>query len=143
MINLHIKRLYTAEKSLIREIFKKSGSRSIDPNPAFFSNPNNILLIAYAEEVPCGYLYAYILANPVKRKNKMFLYSIDTFPKFRKKGVAKLLIASLKELAIKEDCEGIFLITQKNNTAAVTLYESSEGTRNSDEDLLFKFSLLA
>lgn len=141
-MSLLIERLHSFDKSLIEKIFKKSGSKLIDPNPDFFTDPNNVLMIAYEKGLPCGFLHAYILASPAKQRNKMFLYSIDTFVRYRKKGIASKLIESLKKLAKKENCEGIFLITQKNNKAAINLYESSGGMANSKEDQLFTFTLL-
>lgn len=60
------------------------------------AKPNSYLLIAKNEKgKPIGFLYAR------RKKNHTYLYDIFVKPEFRKRGVAKKLIAALEELAGK------------------------------------------
>ena len=91
----------------------------------FFQAEDNILLVAKEDGEPAGFLYAYILEAPHALRPKMFLYSIDVFPKFQGRGVGAALIEELKRLAAHRNCSEIFVLTNENNPAANRLYQKT------------------
>ncbi len=67
----------------------------------------------------------------------MFLYSIDVFPDYQRRGIATQLIAELKRLASANDCSEIFVPTDKSNGPAVGLYQKTGGHVENDDDVVF------
>src|SRR5690554_7231469 len=62
----------------------------------------------------------------------MFLYSIDVFPRFQRRGVATALIEELKRLAAARNCSEIFVLTNENNPAANRLYQKRSEEHTSE-----------
>jgi ribosomal protein S18 acetylase RimI-like enzyme len=135
-----IKRISEYDKDLIALLFTKAGEgQNIDPSPGFFKDPRNILLAAYTGGIASGFLYAYVLSGLKTPYPKMFLYSIDVFIEYRRRGIAGLLIAALKKLAKANRCSEIFVMTNKSNEAAMQLYAGSGGAKENGDDVLFVY----
>jgi ribosomal protein S18 acetylase RimI-like enzyme len=107
------------QTSTLRKLFERAGVTGFEPNPGFFADTKNILLVSYTEGLLSGFLWAYVLENPHSLRPRLLLYSIDVFDEFRRRGVATLLITKLRLLAIKHNCSRICVPTRKSNAAAV------------------------
>ena len=128
------------DKDLITLLFQKAGEgKNTDPNPWFFSDPHNILLVAYANREPAGFLYAYTLPGLKTPYPKMFLYSIDVFRDYRRQGIAGRLIIELKKLAKENRCSEIFVMTNQSNGPAMELYTKTGGRVANGDDILFVY----
>ena len=86
-------------------------------------------------------MYAYVLEAPHAVRPKMFLYSIDVFPRFQRRGVATALIEELKRLAAARNCSEIFVLTNENNPAANRLYQKTGGMRENPDDVMYVYPL--
>jgi ribosomal protein S18 acetylase RimI-like enzyme len=136
-----IKRIEKFDKGLVALLFTNAGEdRNLDPAAGFFSDSNNILLVAYTNGIPSGFLYAYILSSLKTPYPKMFLYSIDVFENFRRKGIASKLITELKKLANLDHCSEIFVMTNKSNEPAMDLYTKTGGSIENNDDILFVYN---
>ena len=139
-MNTVIKRIKELDKDLLSLLFIKSGEgKNISPVPVFFSDPNNILLVAYSGEIPAGFLYAYIFQDLKTPYPKLFLYSIDVFVGFRRKKIATELIGQLKNIASSKNCSEIFVLTDKNNKPAMNLYKTTGGKIEDNDAVLFVY----
>ncbi len=76
-------------------------------------------LVAVVEGKIAGYIGAHNILGEV------YITNVAVFPKFRRKGVGKKLIASLTELAVQENAEFITLEVRKTNSSAISLYEKT------------------
>lgn len=140
-MEITVNRLTTFDADLITRIFKAAKEKSVIPNPGFIADSRNVLLIAYADEKACGCLYAYVLLSPHKSQPEMFLYSVDTFEPFRRKGVASALIEGAKKVAKESGCQEMFVMTNNNNRSAMELYEKTGGVIGNYDDILFVYDL--
>jgi ribosomal protein S18 acetylase RimI-like enzyme len=104
-------------------------------------NRKAVLLVAYRENVPCGFLYAYLLDSPNSVQPKMFLYSIDVFENHQRGGIGTCLIRYLKRIGKRENCSEIFVLTNRSNNAAMKLYESTGGKKDNTDDVMFVYSV--
>jgi ribosomal protein S18 acetylase RimI-like enzyme len=135
-----IKQIQKFDKELVASLFLKAGEdRNISPAAVFFGDSNNILLVAYTNGIPSGFLYAYVLKSLKTAYPKMFLYSIDVFESCRRKGIASKLITALKKLAKINKCSEIFVMTNKGNEAAMKLYVKTGGKVENNDDVLFVY----
>jgi ribosomal protein S18 acetylase RimI-like enzyme len=135
-----IQRIKDFDKELVALLFVEAGEdKNIDPTTGFFTDPNNILLVAFKGGIPVGFLYAYILSGLKTPFPKMFLYSIDVFIEYRQQKIASQLIAELKNLALLSSCSEIFVLTNKSNQPAMNLYQKTGGKIENDDDALFVY----
>src|SRR5262249_27701242 len=135
-----VRRVREFDASLLQELFAEAGATTISPNPAFFEDEKNILLVAYDSNRPSGFLYGYLLTSLRVKSPKLFLYSIDVATQYQHRGVGTLLIEELKSLARCESCSEIFVLTNKSNSAAIKLYERTGGTPENEDDVMFVYS---
>ena len=136
-----IKRINKLDKSLVTYLFQKANDgNNIAPNPEFYSNANNIMLVSYTDSIPSGFLWAYILPHLKTPYPTMLLYSIDVFTDFQRHGIATKLIAELKHLANVNGCRKMFVPTSKSNQPAMKLYEKTGGQAENDDDIIFTYS---
>lgn len=138
---MSIERIHELDAGLVSYLFQAAGMEVGQANGRFFQAEDNILLVAKEDGEPAGFLYAYILEAPHALRPKMFLYSIDVFPKFQGRGVGAALIEELKRLAAHRNCSEIFVLTNENNPAANRLYQKTGGMRENPDDVMYVYPL--
>lgn len=122
--------------SQINSLLDKGTFWNNEQGEKFLANDDNILLLAYWEDQIAGFLTGYRLQRLDKRKAEVLLYEIEVHENFRKKGIGKALIASLKNWAKEVGADEIWVLTNRSNTAAMALYASAGGaTESSDEQM--------
>ncbi|MBU9710846.1 GNAT family N-acetyltransferase [Bacillus tamaricis] len=127
---------------IIPILFDQAGEDSIEVNKQFFLNENNIMLIAWKECVPCGFLYGYLLESVHRRMPQLFLYSIDVFAEHQNKGVGSRLVESFINLAKEKNCSEVFVITNDHNVIAKKLYEGTGGQRDMLDEIMYIYPLV-
>ena len=111
-------------------------------NEKFLDSDQNILLVArLARGTPCGFLYAYLLERLDSPEPMMFLYAIDVFPRYRRRGVGSKLVEALKTIAGQRGCGKMFVLTTAPNEAARALYEGTGGHTGIEDDVLYVYRL--
>lgn len=80
-------------------------------------NKNTLFVVALDEEKIIGYCGMYISFEEGNITN------VAVAPAYRRKGVAKLLISKILELALQRGVTEIFLEVRVSNVAAISLYE--------------------
>ena len=136
---IEIKQIRTFDEGLVTKLFSRIGGKNIHPNHHFFEDEKNILLVAYTNAEPCGFLYGYLLESLRSKQPKLFLYSIDVIEQHRRKRVGTKLIEALKEIAREHSCHEIFVLTNRSNLAAMRLYETTGGSIENNDDVLFVY----
>ncbi|MEU3960490.1 GNAT family N-acetyltransferase [Streptomyces buecherae] len=96
----------------------------------FLHEPGHHLLIAYAAERPVGMITGVETTHPDKGA-EMFLYELSVDPAYRRRGVGGSLVRALAELARDRGCYGMWVGTERDNTAALATYRAAGAT---DED---------
>lgn len=138
---VQVRRMLKPDPALVQHLFERAGMESEGANPRFFADTGNILLVAFADTAACGFLWAYVLEGPHQDRPKLFLYSIDVFPEFRRQGVGIALIAELKAIAWERRCSEAFVFTEDSNVPAKALYERAGGVRENPDDVMYVFPL--
>ena len=135
-----IKRMKQLDKNTLSVLLERAGERYFKPNQNFFADEKNVLLASYTNGLLSGFLWAYVFLCPDNSNPKMFLYSIDVFDEFRRKGIAKQLIGELKNIARMHNCCEMFVPTRKSNSAAMALFRATGGKIENDDDILFIYN---
>jgi len=138
-MDTQVSRITKFEGNIIKHLFEKAGESRPEPNPRFFEDEKNIMLVSRTDGVMSGFLWAYILDSPDRPFPKLFLYSIDVFEQFKRRGIGTLLIQHLKESARAHNCYKMFVPTSKTNLAAVALYRGTGGIAEDDDGVSFLY----
>ncbi len=133
-----IKRLKQGDEALAKGIVERFWPKG-KLNPEFLAGEANHLLAAYAEGGLVGFLYAYELQRIETEKPMIFLYSIDVLPEHLKQGAGKRLIQELKKICRERNVTKMFVLTEEANAAAMRLYESTGGIRQSPDAVMFVY----
>ena len=91
----------------------------------FLSRPENVLIVAFDDGVPVGYLLAYLLDRVDRDQHMMFFYEIGVAESQRRQGVGKRLIGELKSICREADVMKMWVPTGRSNVAATRLYTST------------------
>jgi len=138
---LVVKQVNQSDDVLIPKLFELAGMDKGLANPRFFGGSDGILLVAYQEREPVGFLYGYVLESLNGVRPNMFLYSIDVFPGYKRKGTGTALVEKLLELAKKRNCREIFVLTNASNQSAMEFYRKTGGRRENDDDVMFVYPI--
>jgi len=106
----------------------------------FLSNEDNLLITAEYNFKPVGQMIGYVLRSLDHKGSKLFLYSIDVFRPYRRKGIASSMIENFLDLAKEFNCRKCFVLTNENNLPAMELYRSAGGKRLKKDDAMFTWT---
>lgn len=109
---------------------------------AFLQNKDNILLVAILENQYVGFLTGHRLQRFDKRKAEVLLYEIGVHESFRRQGVGRALIESLKQWAKEVGADEVWVLTEKDNQAAMALYKSVGGEEDSPNTTMFTYKIV-
>lgn len=100
----------------------------------FLSNSRNILITATRERVPVGYLVAYLLERVDRGQSMACLYEVAVSETYRRRGVGRAMIETLKAICKKENVMKTWVIANRSNVAASRFYESTGAVADADGD---------
>lgn len=101
----------------------------------FLGEPGHHLLVAYVDGQPAGMITGVELTHPDKG-TEMFLYELGVHPSFQRRGIGKALVNALAELAREKGCYGMFVLTDRENVAAMQTYRGTGTIAESDHVML-------
>lgn len=148
---MEIKRIFEINETLIYNLNQtfvkgspdgKSGKWDLENTKKFVSNPDNIFLLAFQNESIAGMISAYVLPRMDDKKAEMFFYEIGVQKNFRQQGIGKALISELKKITIEKGIHEMFVLTNRSNTAAMKLYESTGGIPSEEiDEVMFTYTV--
>jgi ribosomal protein S18 acetylase RimI-like enzyme len=97
----------------------------------FLDQAGHHLLVAYEDDDPAGFVTGVELTHPDKG-TEMFLYELGVAERYRRRGIARALVAELARLAEAAGCYGMWVLTDDQNHAALATYRAAGGTREPD-----------
>jgi len=103
---------------------------------AFINDDRHHLLIALLDGEPAGFVSAVELLHPDKPRPEMFLYELGTDARYRRRGVASALLASLLAICQARECGEMFVLTDGANEAALATYQRAGAVREADSAML-------
>ncbi len=142
---MEITRLNTQNFYLAKEAARKfywNNTKDNWINERFFEDDNNIMYVAIIDGMVVGQIYGYILERFDMPKKQLFLYSIDVLESYQKKGIGKALVYKFLDHLITDEYHNAFVLTNKGNVSAMSLYKSTGGKRvvsDEGEEILFKW----
>jgi aminoglycoside 6'-N-acetyltransferase len=103
-----------------------------DETRAFLMDDDTILLAAFEDEKPVGFVLAHVLRRRHGDSRQLFVYEVDVAASHRRRRIATALLRELESLAVADGVPRGLVITERANVAATSLYRSVGG-READE----------
>jgi ribosomal protein S18 acetylase RimI-like enzyme len=101
----------------------------LDGTRSFLADDGNVLLIAYVDGDPAGFVTGTELAHPDKAQPELFLNELGVDEAYRGRGIGRRLVAELWQLAQARRCRGMWVLTDDDNEAANKVYSAAGGVR--------------
>jgi ribosomal protein S18 acetylase RimI-like enzyme len=111
------------------------GPASMEVADRFLRSEGHSIFIAYEADRPVGFVTGVEMTHPDKG-TEMFLYELAVDEEFRRRGIGTALVTALRDLAIERGCYGMWVMTERDNLAAMGTYRATGTTGGSDHVML-------
>jgi ribosomal protein S18 acetylase RimI-like enzyme len=112
-----------------------------DSTRRFLADERHLLLLAYLDDRPAGFVSAVQIGHPDKARDEIFLNEIGVVESAQRRGVARALVEELKRVGRERGCTSMWVLTDDTNDAAKGLYGSTGGHQVSGAHLMFEYDL--
>lgn len=140
---MRVRRLSPCDVLCVVEAVREFKGRIVCPEHAreFLREDRHHVVVAEIDGDLAGYLLAYRLDRIDRESAKMFIYEIDVAEAHRRKAVGKALVESILKIAEEGKMMSSFVLTNRSNEAAVSLYRSTGGRISEDDGLVFTYPI--
>lgn len=106
----------------------------------FLSDPRHHLAVALDEGLVVGFASGVHYVHPDKPA-ELWINEVGVAPTHQQRGIAKQVLQTLLGAARELGCKQAWVLTDRDNTAAMRLYASAGGDPGSREHVMFEFDL--
>ncbi|HET7034714.1 MAG TPA: GNAT family N-acetyltransferase [Thermomicrobiaceae bacterium] len=107
----------------------------------FLRDPENLLVVAFCSDQPCGFVSAHRLQRFDRRGAEVLLYEIGVVEAYRRQGVGTALIHEVKRWAREVGADEVWVLTERTNQAAMALYRATGGQEDSPHTTMFTYAV--
>lgn len=105
----------------------------------FLDDPRHRLVVALHQEVVVGFVSAVIYLHPDKPAPEMWINEIGVAPTYQRQGIGKHLMQAILDEAKRSGCNEAWVLTERQNAAAMTMYSSAGGEETLPGPVMFTF----
>ena len=141
---MEIKRITQLNNELINQInllLDEETTWDNEQGNFFTKNQDNLLLLAFEDNKPVGFLTAHRLQRFDKRKAEVLLYEMGVHQDYRKRGIGKTLIEECKNWAKEIGADEVWVLTEKDNIPAMTMYQSAGAKEEAPGTIMWVYKL--
>jgi len=138
---VEFKELARTDSGILKHVASGLFDRPIDPSltEEFLEDPRHHLVVAIDGGEVVGFVSAVHYVHPDK-PNEMWLNEIGVVPSHRRCGLATKLLGKMLEIGGKLGCVQAWVLTERDNVAAMGLYAANGGQPAPADSVLFTFS---
>jgi aminoglycoside 6'-N-acetyltransferase I len=142
-VTIEIKVLKTGEESVLTSVTPDVFDDPINPSAAriFLADPRHHLTVAIDDGVVVGFVSAVHYFHPDKRGPQLFINEVGVDAAYQGRGIAKRLMETMLEEGRSVGCQEAWVLTDRENTAAMRLYAASGGRESLPDSVMFSFRL--
>ena len=107
----------------------------------FISDPRHRLVVALDNDIVVGFVSAVIYVHPDKPAPELWINEIGVAPSYQRQGIGKALMQAILEDAKRSGCSEAWVLTDRANLPAMTMYKSSGGEETLPDPVMFTFKL--
>jgi aminoglycoside 6'-N-acetyltransferase I len=107
----------------------------------FLADPRHRLVVALDCDLIVGFISAVIYIHPDKAAPELWINEIGVAPTHQRQGIGKALMQTILEEARRSACTEAWVLTERDNLPAMSMYTSVGGTEASPDPVMFTFKL--
>ena len=107
----------------------------------FLNDPRHRLIVALDKDVVVGFVSAVLYLHPDKSAPELWINEIGVAPTHQRQGIGKALLQAMLDHAKRSGCTEAWVLTERDNLAAMAMYKSTGGTESSPDPTMFTFEL--
>jgi aminoglycoside 6'-N-acetyltransferase I len=139
---VHIRILRQGDEGVLDSVASDVFDNPIDARAAreFVNDPRHRLAVALDGDVVVGFVSAVIYVHPDKPAPELWINEVGVADRHQRRGIARLLLNATLEDARASGCREAWVITDRENQAAMRLYEAGGGEASGDH-VMFTFRM--
>lgn len=107
----------------------------------FLNDPRHRLVMAIDNGVIVGFVSSVIYVHPDKSAPELWINEVGVAPSHHRQGLGKHLMQRTLEEAKRAGCAEAWVLTERQNEAAMGLYKSVGGIEGEPDTVMFTFAL--
>ena len=107
----------------------------------FLADPRHRLVVALDNDLVVGFVSAVIYLHPDKPAPELWINEIGVAPTHQRRGMGKALLQAMLDEAKQSGCGEAWVLTERENTAAMAMYKSTGGVESAPDPTMFTFRL--
>jgi aminoglycoside 6'-N-acetyltransferase I len=107
----------------------------------FLHDIRHRLMVVLDEGLVVGFISAVIYMHPDKSKPELWINEVGIAPTHQGRGIGKMLLQRMLESGQQAGCSEAWVLTERDNNAAMGLYRSLGGIEEVPDPVMFTFKL--
>lgn len=140
---VEIKSLGPADAGILSKVAAEVfDHRIVNPSAEeFLADPRHRLVVAMDDNVVVGFVSAVIYLHPDKPSPELWINEVGVAPTHQGRGIGKALLRAMLDQARQSGCTEAWVLTERENAAAMGLYTSAGGVESRPDPTMFTFTL--
>ena len=140
---IEIKRLGPADADDLNKIAEDVFDDPIVESAAreFLTDPRHRLVVALKNDVVVGFVSAVVYLHPDKAAPELWINEVGVAPPHQRQGIGKALMQAILEEGKRSGCTEGWVLTERDNRAAMAMYTSVGGAESPPDPVMFTFKL--
>jgi GNAT superfamily N-acetyltransferase len=116
-------------------------ARPLEPDAAaaFLADPTTHMWVALVDDLPVGFLLAYVLRRRRGDPKQIFVYEIGVRAELRRQGIGTALVSEMLDWCDRADIGQGFLLAGEHNRTALAFYDSLGWHARTERDVVYSF----
>jgi len=107
----------------------------------FLNDPRHRIVVAVDNGVVVGFVSAVVYLHPDKSAPELWINEVGVAPTHQGQGLGKRLMQQMLDEAKQSGCKEAWVLTERDNKAAMALYKSVDGIEEAPDPTMFTFKL--
>jgi ribosomal protein S18 acetylase RimI-like enzyme len=107
----------------------------------FLNDPRHKLVVALEDGIVVGFVSAVVYVHPDKPAPELWINEVGVAESHQGQGIGKALMRQTLDVAKEAGCKEAWVLTERDNTAAMALYKSAGGLAGEPNTVMFTFKL--
>lgn len=141
-MSIEIRALTKNDKAVLDRVadgvFDNAVNRSLSAE--FLDDARHHLVVAIDDGVVVGFASGVHYVHPDKPA-ELFINEVAVAPSHQGRGLGKAVVTGLLEIARQHECREAWVLTDRENAAAMALYASAGGEEGVEPSIMFTFRL--
>ncbi len=144
-LHLSVRRVRSVDALLARQLdglFDEGMVWDDTEGQRFLADPSNLLVVAFWDDIPCGFATAHRLQRVDRRRAEVLLYEIDVAEPYQRRGIGSALVAAVKRWAAAVGADEVWVLAEGDDARAIEFYRALGGHADEQGAIMFTFAIV-